>query len=56
MDPEAHYSVGRSYRLHSSYKMSILERVVEYFKDKIEDFDHYYSCLKEECNLGHMYN
>ena len=32
--------------------MSILERLVEYFKDRIEDFDDYYPCLKVKCNLG----
>jgi transposase-like protein len=36
----------------SSYERNIFERVIEYFKDRIEDFDdYYYQCLKEECNL-----
>ena len=47
----------RSHRVHLSYERSIFERVVEYFKDRIEDFDDdYYQCLKEECNLEHVYN
>ena len=34
-----------------------MERVNQYFKDRIESFDDYYPCMqKEECNLFHVYN
>jgi len=34
-----------------------MERVNQYFKDRIESFDDYYTCMqKEECNLLHVHN
>ncbi len=33
-----------------------MERVNQYFKDRIECFDDYYPCFKNECNLFHVYN
>jgi hypothetical protein len=33
-----------------------MERVNQYFKDRIESFDDYYPCMQEECNLFHVYN
>jgi len=34
-----------------------MERVNQYFKDRIESFDDYYPCMqKEECNLFHVHN
>jgi putative transposase len=35
-----------------------MERVNQYFKDRIESFDDYYLCMKQkgECNLFHVYN
>ena len=33
-----------------------MERINQYFKDIIESFDDYYPCLKDECNLFHVYN
>jgi putative transposase len=43
--------------LHSSLEKSLMERVNQYFKDRIESFDDYYPCMqKEECNLFHVYN
>jgi hypothetical protein len=55
--PAACYSVLLDHRVHLSYERSIFERTVEYFKNRIEDFDDdYYQCLKEKCNLEHVYN
>ncbi|HSF49945.1 MAG TPA: hypothetical protein VLA74_04215, partial [Nitrososphaeraceae archaeon] len=31
-------------------------RVNQYFKDRIESFDDYYPCIRNECNLFHVYN
>ena len=42
--------------LHSSIEKSLMERVNQYFKDRIESFDDYYLCIKNECNLLHVYN
>ena len=33
-----------------------MERVNQYFKDRIEGFDDYYPCMQDECNLLHVYN
>src|SRR5215813_6342765 len=36
---------------------SILERNIQYFKDRTEGFDHYYPCLGgNSCNLLHVHN
>jgi putative transposase len=35
---------------------SLIERVNQYFKDRIESFDDYYPCVKNECNLFHVHN
>jgi hypothetical protein len=35
---------------------SLMERINQYFKDRIESFDDYYPCVKNECNLFHVYN
>ena len=43
--------------LHSPLEKSLMERVNQYFKDRIESFDDYYPCRqKGECNLFHVYN
>ena len=42
--------------LHSSFEKSLMERVNQYFKDRIENFDDYYPCVKNECNLFHVHN
>lgn len=36
-----------------------MERVNQYFKDRVTSFDDYYPCLQKEdnkCNLFHVYN
>ena len=42
--------------LHSSIEKSLMERVNQYLKDRIESFDDYYPCMQIECNLFHVYN
>ena len=34
----------------------MMERVNQYFKDRTESFNDYYPCMKDECNLFHVYN
>ena len=34
----------------------MIERVNQYFKDRIESFDDYYPCMQMECNLLHVNN
>jgi calcineurin-like phosphoesterase len=33
-----------------------MERVNQYFKDRTENFDNYFSCMEDEYNLFHVYN
>jgi putative transposase len=55
--PEACNVLGLKHYLHSPLEKSFIERVIQYFKDRIEIFDDYYPCSKKEkCNLEHVYN
>jgi putative transposase len=37
---------------------SLIERIIQYFKDRTENFDDYYPCLKKDrgYNRDHIYN
>ena len=49
--------IGLKHYLHSSIEKSLMERVNQCLKDRIESFDDYYSCIKEEeYNLIHVHN
>jgi putative transposase len=53
---EACNVIGLIHHLHSSIEKSLMERVNQYFKDRIESFDDYYPCTRNECNLFHLHN
>jgi putative transposase len=56
--PEACVSLGLEHRLHSPYEKSIVvERTIEYLKDRTEAFDDYYYPCKRNglCNLQHVH-
>jgi putative transposase len=54
--PEACISLGLKHRLHSSFEKNVIERAMEYVKDRTENFDDYYPCIKKEgCSLSHAY-
>ena len=53
---EACEVIGLKHYLHSPFQKSLMERVNQYFKDRTESFDDYYPCVKNECNLFHVYN
>jgi hypothetical protein len=36
--------------LHSPLEKNLMERVNQYFKDRIENFNDYYPCMKSKCN------
>ncbi len=42
--------------LHSPFEKSLMEKVNQYFKNRIESFDDYYPCRQNECNLFHVHN
>jgi putative transposase len=54
--PEACDSLDLKHKLHSPFEKSIIERAMEYVKDRTEIFDDYYPCIKKDCNLKHVYN
>ena len=50
--PEACNVLGLKHRLHSPLEKSLMEGIMQYFKDRSESFDDYYPCSKKEkCNL-----
>jgi putative transposase len=54
--PKACSSLGLKHRLHSSFEKSIIERSIQYFKDRTECFDDYYPCRYMDCcELSHVY-
>ena len=56
--PQACTFLHLKHRLHSHLEKSLIERVVQYFKDRIESFDDYYPCnsKRRDCVNGHVYN
>ena len=56
--PQACTFLHLKHRLHSPLEKNLIERVVQYFKDRTENFDDYYPCIqdKNECNLLHVHN
>ena len=43
------------HHLHSSFEKSIIERTVQYIKDRTENFDDYFPCKKKnKCKLNHI--
>jgi putative transposase len=58
--PEACISLGLKHILHSPFEKSIIERSMEYVKDRTEGFDDYYpSCMKKNedfyYSISHVY-
>ena len=55
-DDEACNVIGLKHHLHSPLEKSLMERVNQYFKDRIKCFDDCYPCMQNECNLFHVHN
>ena len=56
---EACNIIGLKHYLHSPLEKSLMKRVNQYFKDRIESFDDYYPCMQKEeneCNILHVHN
>jgi putative transposase len=56
--PEACKILRLKHYLHSPLEKSLIERVIQYFKDRIESFDDYYPCnsKRRDCDNSHVYN
>jgi len=58
--PQACNFLHIKHRLYSHIGKSLIERVMQYFRDRTECFDDYYPCIKKssgiKCDLQHVYN
>ena len=52
--PQACRFLGLRHHIHSPYEKSIIERTVQYIKDRTEGFDYYFPCRKSKCKLQHI--
>lgn len=52
--PQACQFLKLDHHLHSSMKKSMMERTMQYIKDRTESFDDYFPCRKEKCKLEHV--
>jgi putative transposase len=48
--PQACNSLHLKHRLHSNIEKNLIERVMQYFKDRTESFDDYYPCVMKKKN------
>ena len=54
--PQACKFLKLDHHIHSSYEKSIIERTMQYIKDRTESFDDYFPCRKKKCKLKHVKN
>ena len=56
--PPAFSFLHLKHGLDSHLEKSLIERVVQYFKDSVESFDDYYPCnsKRRDCDNNHVYN
>ena len=55
--PQACRFLKLTHHIHSSYEKSIIERTMQYIKDRTEEcFDDYFPCRKKKCKLEHVKN
>jgi putative transposase len=55
--PQACSFLKLKHHVHSFYEKSIIERTIQYVKDRTESFDDYFPCRKEtSCKLEHISN
>ena len=54
--PQAGRFLNLKHHIHSPYEKSIIERTIQYIKDRIECFDDYFPCRMKNCKLKHVMN
>ena len=54
--PQACKFLKLDHHIHSPFEKSLIERRIQYIKDRTESFDDYFPCRKENCNLKHVKN
>ena len=52
--PQACKFLKIKHYLHSYHEKSIIERTIQYIKDRTEGFDDYFPCKKYNCKLEHI--
>ena len=54
--PQACRFLRLKHHIHSSFEKSIIERTMQYIKDRTESFDDYFPCRLKNCKLKHVRN
>ena len=54
--PMACRFLGLKHHIHSSLEKSLIERKMQYIKDRTENFDDYFPCRLKNCKLKHVRN
>ncbi len=54
--PQACRFLKLRHHIHSSFEKSIIERTMQYIKDRTESFDDYFPCRMTNCKLKHVIN
>jgi putative transposase len=53
--PQAYKFLNLYHHLHTSFEKSIIERTIQYVKDRTtEEFDDYFPCKKNKCKLHYI--
>ena len=52
--PQACEFLKLDHHIHSSLEKSLIERTMQYVKDRTEGFDDYFPCRKQNCKLDHI--
>jgi putative transposase len=52
--PQACKFLKLKHHLHSPLEKSLIERTMQYIKDRTEGFDDYFPCRKKKCRLKHV--
>jgi putative transposase len=52
--PQACEFLQMDHHIHSSLEKSLIERKIQYVKDRTEGFDDYFPCRKHKCKLEHI--
>ena len=54
--PQACRFLNVYYHIHSSLEKSLIERTMQYIKDRTESFDDYFPCKLKNCKIKHVQN
>ena len=54
--PQACKFLKLKHHIHSTFEKSIIERTMQYIKDRTESFDDYFPCKRKNCKLKHVTN